>query len=159
MKHKSPKSLVRTREAIPGVNNPGKGSAELTCPFCTPTHSLYPDKPAPCGTIIQVKAVQVVIPQHTVKQKGIKCLKCGESTGEMVQYMNGYIHLIDCQPETKLMAEPPKFSKIAQIVYNLPERVRKYIEPRTGAAKEVQEIDPNGKPTGKVLGHFFYKGA
>lgn len=158
MKRHSERPLVRTREAAPGLRQGSKG-AELTCPFCTPTHVLLPDKPASCGTLVQVKAVQVVVPRHTAKQKQIKCLKCGQvAAGEMVQYMNGYICLEECAPETKLMAEPPKFSKLAEIVFKLPEWARKKIEPRLGSAKQVQEIDPDGNLTGKILGHFFYKG-
>jgi hypothetical protein len=31
------------------------------------------------------------------------------------------------------------------------------VERRTGYAKPVTEVDPDGKDTGKTLGYFFYK--
>jgi hypothetical protein len=69
------------------------------------------------------------------------------------------VHLVDCMPETKLMADAPKkFSWLAKLVYGLPEKLRSRIEKRTGAVKRIDEIDPKGKETGKTLGYIFYKG-
>jgi len=85
-------------------------------------------------------------------------MKCGESTGgAMVQCMNGYAHIKDCKPGTVLLSEPPVFSKSAKLVYNLPDALRKIVEKRTGAAKEIAEIGPDGEDKGNVLGYTFYK--
>lgn len=158
MKHKSLRSPVNTREANPGIQTDKDGTKLLTCPFCYPPHILYPEKPSPCGTYIQVKAVQVIIPARTSKKSNLICLKCHQGGGEMVRYMNGFIHKEDCDPSTKFLAEPPKFNKLAKLVFHLPEKIRNVAEKKTGPAKEVQEIDPQGVPTGKVLGYLFDKG-
>lgn len=76
----------------------------------------------------------------------------------MVKYMNGYVHIQECAPEKKLLAAIPPLSKYAQVVFHLPPKIRGQIEKRTGIAKQLDEIDPEGKPTGKVLGYFFWKG-
>jgi hypothetical protein len=105
-----------------------------------------------------VTAVQTVIPQRTVRDQNLTCLKCHQQgKGEMVRYMNGFIHLVDCAPETKLLAQPPKFSALAKYVFNLPEKVRARVEKRTGKAQRVEEIDAEGRETGKTLGYFFVK--
>jgi hypothetical protein len=67
--------------------------------------------------------------------------------------------LIDCKPETKLMPQAPAhFSRWAKMVYGLPAWMRTRIEKTTGAAKRIDEIDPQGKETGKTLGFIFYRG-
>lgn len=159
MKRKPLRNPVTTREANPGIQTDKDGTKLLTCPFCDPPHVLYPDKPSLCGTYIQVKAVQVIIPARTSKKNSITCLKCHKSGGEMVRYMGGFIHREDCVPDTKFLTEPPKFNKFAKVVFNLPDAVRKIVEKNTGEAKQVREMDPQGIPTDKVLGYLFYKGA
>lgn len=158
MKRKPLRNPVTTREANPGIQTDKDGTKLLTCPFCDPPHVLYPDKSSLCGTYIQVKAVQVIIPARTSKKNSITCLKCHKGGGEMVRYMNGFIHLEDCDPQTKFMTEPPKFNKLAGIVFGLPETLRKIVEKQTGEAKQVQEMDSLGSPTGNVLGYLFDKG-
>jgi hypothetical protein len=39
----------------------------------------------------------------------------------------------------------------------MPPKIRKAIEMKMGEVKEIAEVDVNGKPTGKILGYFFYK--
>lgn len=157
MKHKSFRQPVTTREAQPQLQWSKEG-ARLLCPFCTPPHPLLPGQESKCGTSLKVTAVQTVIPLRTVRDQGLICLKCHEGgKGEMVRFMNGYIHLKDCMPGTKLLAEPPKFSTLAGYVFNLPEKARALVEKRTGKAQKVEEIDANGKETGKTLGYFFLK--
>jgi len=157
MKYKPNRPNVRTRTATPLVNKKS-GKVEIMCPFCKPSHPIFPDKVASCGTQIIVSAQQVVILSHYAKEKKYKCLKCGETGGEMVMSGTGFVHLADCKPEMKLLNDPPPVTKRAEWVFHLPLKVRAMIEARTGEAKELQEIDEKGQPTGKVLGYFFYKG-
>ena len=157
MKHKSTRPPITTREQPPKLRQSREG-VQVLCPFCVPSHPLLPGQESTCGTTLKVTAVQTVIPQRTVRDQEIVCLKCHEQgKGEMVRYMNGFIHLEDCMPGTKLLAQPPKFSKLAGYVFNLPENLREQIEKRTGKAQKVEEIDAQGKETGKTLGYFFLK--
>lgn len=149
---------VQTREKMP-IPFPVKGGGvELHCPFCPDHHALSPDKESPCGTKIEVKAVQKVIPRTMADREKLVCIKCHKvGGGEMVQYRKSFIHLVDCNPETKLLQDVPKFNKLAGIVYRLPARFRGLVERYTGRADQVLEIDENGVKTGKVLGFFFWK--
>ena len=157
MKYSPPKNPIKTREARP-ITRKTKNGAELLCPFCHPEHVILPGKPTTCGTTIQVVAVQKMITQHTAKQHNITCMKCHQSTGgDMVACMNGFIHTFDCAPGTVVLSAEPKYSKWAEKVFHLPEKVRKVIEKKMGEVKEIAEIDAKGKETGKILGYFFYK--
>lgn len=153
MKYKPYRRNIRTRESLPVVIN-----KQIMCPFCNPPHPIAPDKLANCGTRLKVSAEQMVILAHTVKEKRYKCLKCGEGGGEMVMSGTGFVHLVECKPDLKLLNEPPPVSERARFVFHLPEKVRKLFEKYTGEAKELHEIDERGNDTGKVLGYFFYKG-
>lgn len=149
---------VKLREAPPKVKEDGT-NVLIMCPFCDVPHPVSVGKQAACGTELRVTAVQTVIPARTVNKHKLVCFKCNQGGGEMVPFNQGFIHLIDCAPGTKLLAEPPtNFSRWASWVYNLPLNVRKKIEARTGVARKVEEIDPQGKPTGRTLGYLFYKG-
>lgn len=149
---------LKIREAVPKVKQED-GKALLMCPFCEISHPVAIGQDSPCGTTLRVTAVQTVIPLRTVHKRGLTCVKCGKGNGEMVPFNRGFVHLIDCTPGTKLMAEPPgQFSRWAQMVYKLPEWMRKSIEKRTGAVKRIDEIDPEGKETGNTLGYIFYRG-
>lgn len=75
----------------------------------------------------------------------------------MVVYGNGYIHLVDCMPEIKMLSAKPKYSNFAKLVHGLPAWMKKCIEKNTGIAKKVRDVDQDGQETGKVLGYFFYK--
>lgn len=148
------KSPIRTREAFPAMNKTKEG-AQILCPFCTPTHPLLPGEPASCGTILKLTAVQSIVPSRISRMSGIKCLKCHMGGGEMVQYMNGYVHLNDCTPGTRLLPSMPNFNIIAGLIYKFPMILRQRIEKLTGITQEVREIDQEGKETGRILGHFF----
>ena len=154
-KHKPAPNPVRTREAIPLTR---KGSKDIYCPFCHPSHIILPNKPTTCGTEIQVKAVQYMITQRTAKQKGITCMKCHLDTGgNMVACMQGFIHAHDCAPGTVMLSSEPEYSKLAERVYNLPKKLRKAIEKKMGEVKRIDEVDKDGNETGKINGYFFYK--
>lgn len=149
---------VSVREAPPKVKE-AAGNVMILCPFCEVPHPVAVGKPAACGTELRVTAVQTVIPVRTVRKHKLKCIKCNGEGGEMVPFNQGYIHLIDCAPGTKLLAEPPKsYSPAASLIYRLPAWLRKPIERRTGLARKVEEIDPQGQPTGRTLGYVFHRG-
>lgn len=140
------------REELPKVID-----QKLMCPFCEIPHELSPVDVAKCGTLIRVTAIQTVVPKRTVRSKKLTCLKCKKGDGEMVVYGNGYIHLVDCMPEIKMLSAEPKYSNFAKFVHGLPAWMKKRIEKNTGIAKKVRDVDQDGQETGKVLGYFFYK--
>jgi hypothetical protein len=159
MKHKNYSPGLRTRE-LPPLPQRTKNGVALLCPFCQPTHPLIPGKANNCGTEIRVTAVQTIISARTARQEGLACVKCRKTgQGEMVRYMNGYIHAQECAPEIKLLREIPKYSKTAEWVYRLPEKVRAVVEKRTGMVQMVHELTPEGEETGAIQGYFFNKKA
>lgn len=147
---------IQTRE-IPPIPFPTKNGIELHCPFCDDHHILSPDKESPCGTRVEVMAVQEVVSARLSRTENLVCLKCHKSGGEMVHYRNGFVHLANCSPGTKFLQEMPKFNPFARLVFGLPQKVRGIIERLTGRADQVLEIDEKGEKTGKILGYFFFK--
>lgn len=148
--------LLKTRE-LPPIPFPTKNGVELRCPFCSDHHVILPNTESPCGTRVEVVAVQEVISSRLVRKEGLICIKCRKSGGEMVRYRNSFVHAEECNPEVRLLQEIPKFSWFADKVFHLPEPFRKRIEKFTGRADQVQDMDTNGERTGKVLGYFFWK--
>ena len=149
---------IKIREAYPLSRKNKDKHIELLCPFCNPPHVILPGKPSACGTEIQVKAVQRMITQRTARAEGIKCLKCHKDVGgNMVRCQNGFIHVEECAPGVVVLASEPKYSRLAEKVFRLPDTLRKVIEKKMGVVKEIKEIDENGEETGKTLGYFFYK--
>lgn len=131
--------------------------AVLYCPFCKPTHKILPGVPNPCGTFLEIQAMQTVF--KAKYEKNLICLKCGQGGGEMVQYRNGFIHTHDCAPGVAALTEEPKFNRLAKIVYQIPwPALKTRIEKRVGRAMKVDEVKPDGERTGKVLGYAFFKG-
>jgi len=157
MKYKPKRSEVKTRELPPKVVKTKKGIL-INCPYCMPTHVILPGVESSCGTTLRVTAVQTYLTSHGTKQAKIHCLKCSQTGGEMVRYRNGFVHIDECSPGTKLLTEIPPLSRVARIIFKFPDKLRTFVEKHTGAVKELQEIDQEGKPTGKILGHFFWKG-
>lgn len=151
-KRTHPKPAMKQRSAIPLVDQDGN----LACPFCKPTHLLDPTKESPCGTVIQVTALQTVYKAQYM-QEPVHCLKCARDSGEMVRFAGAFIHVVDCTPGMALMAEEPKLSNWAKFVYNLPDFAKKRIEKRIGRASPLELIDNEGRKTGEVAGYFFYK--
>lgn len=147
---------VKVREAEPRVGNE-KQDAQILCPFCTPPHPIAIGQMAACGTSLMIKAVQVIYPSRTVNKRNLICLKCKKGGGEMVQFNLGYVHLHECTPGTKLLAEQPEYSRWARIVYGMPAWMKAPIEARKGKARQIKEVTPEGKDTGQVLGYFFYR--
>lgn len=149
---------LHTREKYPLLNKTEEG-VQVMCPFCTPSHPILPEVDSPCGTTLKVTAIQSILTSHGARQNKIICIKCGKTEGgEMVRYMNGFVHIADCAPGTRLLTTPPAYSRLAWFVFRMPLAIRKWIEKSSGKAQAVKEIDPSGKETGRVLGYFFFKG-
>jgi hypothetical protein len=148
----------KVREGPPKLN-PTKQGVQVLCPFCTPSHALVPGEAAVCGTTLRVTAVQAILTAHASKFNKIKCLKCHQFGGEMARYNTGFIHLNDCMPGTRLLTQPPKFSRSARAIYKLPKRLRDWVEKTSGKVQEVREIDAEGTETGRILGYFFMRPA
>lgn len=152
----TPRPLMRTREKPP-IPFPTKHGIELRCPFCSDHHQLLPNVESPCGTRIEVMAVQEVISTKLARKENLTCIKCAKQGGEMVRYRNSFIHAEECNPEVRFLQEEPKYSWFAKVVFGLPEPIRKQVEKVTGRADQVQDMDNNGVKTGKILGFFFWK--
>lgn len=157
MKHKPKRPIVNTR-ALPVKVVMGENGLKFLCPFCIPSHPIVPGQPSVCGTEIKIVAEQITIPQRTVRDKGLVCMKCHESGGVMVRYMNGFVHLHDCKPGTMLLPEKPDFSAKAEKVFKMKNGwlKRLYIK-RNGRPEPVHEIDAQGNKTGETLGYVFTK--
>jgi hypothetical protein len=151
-KKNSFKPPVSQRTGTPGLTKGEGGRNVILCPFCKPAHELRPGFVEPCGTTLQINAVQQVV---KAKYSGLVCVKCGKGGGDMVRYMNAHIHTHDCSPEVMTMTEPPKFSRLAMIIYKLPKRAKKFFEKFTGQVMPVDEVKPDGTRTGVTLGWFF----
>ena len=154
MKHKRSTPAVTTR-TLPPLTEKKDGRNVLTCPFCVPSHPIRHDAVSPCGTILQVRAVQTVI--RAKYEKDMVCVRCGQGGGEMVRYQNAFIHAHDCAPGKLVFTEPPRFSSLAKFIFKWPGRMKNPIEALIGQAQPVKEVDLKGQPTGKTLGYIFWK--
>lgn len=156
MKKSTAQSPYHTRVDVPKIAKDEQGNAVLLCPFCVPTHPLNPSSPSACGTRLVLTAEQTVI--RAKYAKNLICVKCGKGGGKMVVFQNSYIHIHDCNPGVMAMREPPRYSRFAQFINTMPNQfVKKQIEKFTGRAMPVEEVDPKGVKTGKILGYFFWK--
>jgi len=154
-KKSSFKPPVSQRTATPGMTKGADGRNVILCPFCKPAHELHPGFMEACGTRLQLSAVQQVV---KAKYSGTICVKCGKGGGEMVRYMNAFIHTSDCSPDVMTMTEPPKFSRLAKIIYKSPKWAKMFFEKFTGQTMPVDEVKPDGTRTGVTLGYFFMRG-
>jgi len=149
------KRPISERIDVPKIERDKQGNAILLCPFCKPTHPLRAENDASCGTVLQVRAVQLVYKAKF--DKTLVCVKCMQGGGEMVRFQNGYVHTHDCAPGVVTLEKPPDFSKFAERVYGMPPRVKKIFENIFGTAVPVLEVMPGGEKTGITLGYFFKK--
>ena len=125
------------------------------CPFCIIPHPLIAGEVSPCGTYIKVSAVQRVYKARHMT--GMVCARCGKEGGEMIHARNAFIHLENCTPNEAWISELPKFSRLAEFVFKMKDgKIKTLIENRTGKARSVMNVEPDGKHTG-VLGYFFYR--
>lgn len=155
MKNRNPIPRYTTRIDAPKPGKDKDGKPAMMCPFCNPSHPLVPGLEAPCGTNLQVRAVQIVYKSKF--HDDMVCAKCGKSGDQMVRFQNAFIHIKDCAPGVATLTEAPKFSKLARLFYNPPARIKLMMEKLFGRSMAVDEVTPDGKRTGRVLGYFFMK--
>jgi hypothetical protein len=151
-KKNSFRSPITQRSETPGLNKDEHGNVVILCPFCKPSHILRPGHIEKCGTSLVLQAVQQVV---RAKYSNSVCVKCGKGGGDMVRYMNAYIHTKDCSPDVMTMTEPPKFSWLAMVIYKSPKWAKGIFEKFTGQTMPVDEVKPDGTRTGVTLGWFF----
>ncbi len=133
-----------------------KEGVVIWCPFCVPSHPITPGQSSVCGTQLKLTAVQTVIPARVARIQKITCAKCHQTgEGDMVQYGSGFIHLQDCMPQTNLLREPVKYSKLAGWIFHLPVKVRAVVCSVTRQyPQEVHNITDD-----KVIGYYFIHAA
>jgi len=141
------------RIGVPSVTKDKNGSAILWCPFCKPSHPLRADNKSTCGTVMQIRAVQVVY--KAKYDNKLVCVKCGHGGGEMVRFQTSFIHTHDCSPGVATFTEPPNYSMLAKLLYKLPVRARTLLERTTGKIVPVEEVTEIGEKTGKIFGYIF----
>ena len=75
----------------------------------------------------------------------------------MVLWHNAFLHIPDCDPTIRTPIEPPAFSKLAEWTYKRKGVVRSLLEKWYGKVMAVEEVMPDGKLTGTILGYYFQK--
>lgn len=102
------------------------GDLKILCPFCSEEHAIDIQNVSPCGTVLQMNAVQEI-------WKNTTCVLCGESDQErMVKVGDKFRHIYDCSPGKRLLIIPPKPSLSAKYFSLLPERVQWFLVKRLG---------------------------
>jgi hypothetical protein len=155
-KKSSYKIPMTERIGQPIITRDKQGNAILNCPFCEPTHPLRPENNAQCGTMLQVRAVQITY--KAKYDKRFVCVKCGKGGGEMVKFQNGFVHTHNCSPGVVTLENPPAFSKLAERIHAMPPMMKKSLEAIFGETIPVLEVMPDGTKTGVTLGYFFKRG-
>jgi len=155
VKKHTPRKPYSYRRATPEIGKDAKGNHALLCPFCSPPHPLYPGVVAPCGTTLQIEAVQMVV-RATLDNKKLVCAKCGKSGGKMTPFGEGFIHAFDCMPGAAMITES-EFPPMGRFLAWLPEAFQNALAPVVGRAYPVQEVTKTGERTGKVLGYIIQK--
>lgn len=133
------------------------GTPVIQCPFCKPTHPLSVSGVSACGTVLELRAAQMVFDGRF--NKDIVCIKCKKGGGKLIQFNDAFIHAHDCMPGVFTFADPPKFSKMAKIAFHARPPIKSWMQKIFGEAKAVEEVKPDGTRTGKHLGYFFYQKA
>jgi len=155
-KKQSFKPPYRQRTAVPKLAKGENGSNILLCPFCADPHPIMPFVASPCGTMVTFYAEQTIY--RAKADKRFVCAKCGEGNGEMVKWNDAFIHVPDCKPEVKTLLEPPTYSKLARYIHNMRDgKIKGFSQRVFGRTVAVEEVTPDGKLTGRVLGYFFQR--
>lgn len=119
---KPPKPTVRYRAPVMGKL---KGKDVVMCPFCDPPHALSSTEPSPCGTILQIQAVQAVFHNQ-------KCALCGKVEGETIMAGDKYVHTYECTHGKLMFAVPPKKSVTARIFWRFPDAAQLWVARKFG---------------------------
>lgn len=112
----------RRRKQAPRLTE-RNGVVAFECPFCFPPHPLVVDREAHCGTMLELTAVQRLY-------RGVRCAKCGQTSGTLTKVGDDYQHTHDCAPGKMLLPEDPVPSRWAWTVYHLPMWLRRPISQR-----------------------------
>lgn len=131
-------STPKIRSKPPHIKETGVG-VEIHCPFCHPPHVLRIDLPSPCGTILELKAVQNLY-------KDVSCALCEGSQGTLIKVGESYKHVHNCSPGKHLYTVPPETSLSARLFWKLPTFLHKLVWIQMG--KKVIEVSSKGKVTG-----------
>jgi hypothetical protein len=129
---------ARVRRQAPRIRQDGK-TIVIECPFCHPPHPLRVDIPSPCGTILELYAVQQLY-------QDVTCALCGKSGGTLIKVGDQYRHAHDCSPDKRIFTTPPKLSKSAAFFWRLP----RFFQLAWGRRfrKRVIEVSQQGKVVG-----------
>lgn len=151
-KKHSKQSNVTERIATPVITKGNNGEAILMCPFCIPSHVLSASNTNGCGSMVQMRVVQTVY--RAKYNDKLVCVKCAKGGGEMVRFMEAFIHIPDCMPGVATLVDPPPFSRFAKFVSGRG-KLKPLFEYFTGVATPIEEVMPDGTRTGVTLGYFF----
>lgn len=99
------------------------GVVAFECPFCFPPHPLVIGQESPCGTMLELTAVQRLY-------RSVRCAKCGKTTGTLTKINDEYQHTFDCVPGKLILPTNPVPSRWARVVYHLPHAIRRRISRR-----------------------------
>jgi hypothetical protein len=133
-----PKPKIRVAEPLMGKND--KGQVTVLCPFCSEPHPIPPNRPAHCGTMLEVKAVQAIF-------YGQKCALCQGNQGALIRVGDRYRHVHDCSPGKVLYTQEPRKSIVAALAYRLPDPVHIFLGRRLGYVP-FQVFGADGKVVG-----------
>ena len=125
---KPPKPI--TRDATPVMGKLG-GKDVLMCPYCDPPHPISTQEVSPCGTVLEVRAIQAVF-------KGQKCALCGQTNGHQIMAGSRFVHTPDCTPGKKMYAVAPDKSAWAAVLWRFPDWVQLWVARKFG--KVVMEL-------------------
>lgn len=129
---------ARVRRRNPKIHQ-GNNGVEIQCPFCFPPHQLAVDIRARCGTILELKAIQLLY-------SSVKCALCGGAQGTMVKIGERYRHSFDCKPGHTIYTVPPKASKSAAYFWRFPEGIHKLVWRYLG--RKVIQLSTEGQIAG-----------
>ena len=128
----------RIRRQAPRISNDGKGVL-IECPYCHPPHPLRVDLPAPCGTILELRAIQNLY-------RDVKCVLCENSQGTLIKVGEYYRHAHECSPGKRIYTVPPEKSRSAAVFHRFPKFLHKFYARNFG--KVVIELSHQGEVAG-----------
>ncbi len=135
-RHTGPRKGVRRR---PPKIRKNKEQVLILCPYCWPEHTINPEAPANCGTLLELAAVQTTYSR-------VECALCGGSAGTLIKVGERYKHEYDCTPGKTIYTVPPSKSRLAALAWKAPPFVHRFIARRWGRA--VVELSAEGDVTG-----------
>ena len=105
------KKNVRKQKPVITKQN---GKIAILCPFCPNPHPISPDQQSPCGTHLELNAVQLTY-------RNVECVLCGDKKGVLVRAGDKFVHAHKCSPGKVYYPTPPKKSRLAAILFGFPQ--------------------------------------